>query len=161
MKPAPDLAQSRQHRARNDELASGSAAHAGIGMPDHPGPSGGPSTLDVGDEGELRAVALLEAKGFWIVERNYRCKAGELDIIALDGDTLVFVEVRSRTDDEHGDAIESVNWRKQRKVRGVAEIYLAHRCPAQDEFRFDVVAINGPSEADITHYDDAWRGGLL
>lgn len=160
MKPI-DPHQYRQHRADNDSLSAHPTADTGLAMPAHPGPSGTPTTLDTGNEAEQRAAALLEDKGYWIVERNYRCKVGELDIIALDGDTMIFVEVRSRADDDHGDAIESVNWRKQRKVRRVAEIYLAHRRPTQDEFRFDVVAINGPSAADITHYDDAWRGGLL
>jgi putative endonuclease len=161
MKHALDLHQYRQHRALNDALAAGPDAEIGIEMPARPGPSGEPTTTDVGSIAELRAVDLLEQKGLWILERNYRCKVGELDIIALDGDTMVFVEVRSRANDEHGDAIESVNWRKQNKVRRVAEIYLAHRSPPYDEFRFDVVAMNGPSDDDITHYDDAWRGGLL
>ena len=161
--------QRRQHRQLDDLIPTTTTA---ITPPDTGGPSdpgtacpippripSRPTTNEVGANAESIAVELLLSRGFEIVERNYRCKAGELDIVALDGDDMVFVEVRSRADDEHGDAIETVNRRKQNKVRQVAEIYLAHRQPPQDSFRFDVVAINGAD--DVTHYEDAWRGGLL
>lgn len=116
------------------------------------------TTVEIGANAEAIAVERLLAHGYEIVERNYRCKLGELDIVALDGDVMVFVEVRSRADDEHGDAIESVDRRKQRKVTRAAESYLAHKRPPNDEFRFDVVAINGEA---VELYQDAWRGGLL
>ena len=117
-----------------------------------------PTTIEVGASAEARAVRLLEARGYEIVERNYRCELGELDIVAVDGDLMVFVEVRSRASVEHGDAIETINRRKQRKVTQVAEVYLLHKRPPFAEYRFDVVAINGD---EITLYPDAWRGGLL
>jgi putative endonuclease len=117
-----------------------------------------PTTVETGASAEQLAVDYLVAHGYGIVERNYRCDVGELDIVATDGAVMVFVEVRSRADDDHGDAIESVNRRKQRKVTLVAEVYLAHRRPPHDEFRFDVVAISGDH---IELYEDAWRGGLL
>ena len=125
-----------------------------ISEPNHP-----ISTTEIGATAEAIAVDLLVEHGYEIVERNYRCKIGELDIVAIDGSVMVFVEVRSRADDDHGDAIESVNRRKQMKVTRVAEVYLQHRRPPQDEFRFDVVTING--RGDVTLYEDAWRGGLL
>lgn len=117
-----------------------------------------PSTVDTGARAEAIAVALLVERGYDIIERNYRCDLGELDIVAADGDVMVFVEVRSRADTDHGDAVESVDRRKQRKVTRVAEVYLQHRQPAFEEFRFDVVAINGD---EVTLYEDAWRGGCL
>jgi putative endonuclease len=117
-----------------------------------------PTTLETGAHAEDRAVALLEAHGYAIVERNYTCKIGELDIVAVDGSVMAFVEVRSRADDEHGDAVESITRRKQAHVRRTAEVYLRHRRPPYEEFRFDVVAINAD---EIALYQDAWRGGLL
>jgi putative endonuclease len=94
-----------------------------------------------GASAEADAAQLLATAGYRIVERNFRCKAGELDIIARDGDVLVFVEVRSRADHEHGDASEMVGRRKQRRVTRVAAAYLAMVAPAFDECRFDIVAI--------------------
>lgn len=158
----PTASKQRRHQLRQlDAVASRAALDAGVlraseQPADRPAE---PSTNEVGANAESLAVDLLVEHGYEIVERNYRCDIGELDIVAIDGPTMVFVEVRSRASDDHGDAIESVNRRKQRKVTRVAEVYLAHRQPPHEEFRFDVVAINGPD--DITHYEDAWRGGLL
>src|SRR5690349_18103769 len=94
------------------------------------------TTLDVGAEAEELAVALLCERGYHIVERNWRMKAGELDIVARDRDTLVFVEVRSRADDEHGSALEAVGTRKQRQVMRVAEHYLEIEDPRYEDIRF-------------------------
>ena len=90
---------------------------------------------------ERDAAQLLVAAGYEIVERNFRCKAGELDIVARDGDVLVFVEVRSRSDGDHGDAVEMIRRTKQRRVVRVARYYLAAAAPAFERCRFDVVAI--------------------
>ena len=94
-----------------------------------------------GAQAERTAAALLLAAGYEIVERNFRCKAGELDIIAREGDVLVFVEVRSRSDHEHGPAIETIGRAKQRQVVRVARHYLAAAEPRFERCRFDVVAI--------------------
>lgn len=94
-----------------------------------------------GASAEADAAQLLATAGYRIVERNFRCKAGELDIIARDGDVLVFVEVRSRADHEHGSAIEMIRRSKQRRVARVAACYLELMAPAFDECRFDIVAI--------------------
>jgi putative endonuclease len=111
-------------------------------------------TIAVGATSEDRAVSFLERRGYRIVERNFRCKVGELDIVARDGRTLVFVEVRSRRSAEHGSAVEAVGWNKRRKVTRVAQAYLAIRRPFFEEARFDVVAITG---AEIVLIQDAWR----
>jgi putative endonuclease len=113
--------------------------------------------LDAGAEAEEMAVALLCAHGYEIVERNWRAKAGELDIVARDRSTLVFVEVRSRADDEHGTALEAVGARKQRQVMRVAEHYLEIEDPRYDDIRFDIVAITG-GKAEL--FTNAYRGGL-
>ncbi len=121
-----------------------------------PGTSGasGASTLEVGATAEDRAVAVLERAGYGIVERNFRCKAGELDIVAREHGILCFVEVRSRRDADHGHAAEMVGPRKQRQVSRVAAVYLLGRCPDFTYARFDVVAITG-DQIDLIR--DAWR----
>lgn len=112
------------------------------------------STVAVGASAEAAATRLLIERGYAIVERNFRCKAGELDLIARDGGVLVFVEVRSRADADHGHAAETVDAHKQRQVARVAEYYLAVRDVDYDEVRFDVVAITG-GQAEL--FQDAWR----
>ena len=112
------------------------------------------NTVAVGASAETAATRLLLERGYRIVERNFRCKVGELDLIARDRGVLVFVEVRSRADAEHGHAAEMVDAHKQRQVARVAECYLAMRDPDYSEVRFDVVAITG-GETELIQ--DAWR----
>ncbi len=112
------------------------------------------STVEIGASGEDAAAAALLAAGYQIVERNFTCKAGELDIVARDGDVLVFVEVRSRANAAHGHAAEMVTPGKRARVARVARVYLAARVPVFDECRFDVVAITGDA---IDILKDAWR----
>jgi putative endonuclease len=101
------------------------------------------SKQERGAAAERDAAQLLASAGYEIVERNFRCRAGELDIVARDGDVLVFVEVRSRSDGDHGDAVEMIRRSKQRRVVRVARYYLATAAPAFDRCRFDIVAITG------------------
>jgi putative endonuclease len=107
-----------------------------------------------GASAETDATRLLVEAGYRIVERNYRCKAGELDIVARDGDVLVFVEVRSRSDGEHGSAAEMVLRSKQLRVARVARYYLGAVAPIFEECRFDVVAITADEAVLIK---DAFR----
>ncbi len=127
------------------------------GPPDRDHAGRGASTHSKGQAGEERAVALLTSHGYRVVERNFRCRAGELDIIARDGDALVFVEVRTRADAARGRALETVTAAKQRRVARVAEVYLAARQPAFTSCRFDVVGITGD---EVTLVRDAFRLGL-
>lgn len=110
--------------------------------------------LEQGAAAERDAAQFLVAAGYEIVERNFRCKAGELDIIARDAGVLVFVEVRSRSDDEHGHAAEMVRRHKQRRVIRVASCYVAAARPRFEHCRFDVVAITGD---EVTLLKDAFR----
>jgi putative endonuclease len=112
------------------------------------------STVARGQRAEDRALALLIDRGYAIVERNWRCRLGELDLIARDGDVLVFVEVRSRADRAHGSALETVGAGKQRKVAQVAAAYLAARRPIAASCRFDVVGITAD---EIVLIKDAFR----
>lgn len=101
------------------------------------------SRKDLGNRGEDETVKLLSSMGWQVLERNYRCRIGELDIVARDTTgALVFVEVRSRTGVSHGLPEESVDYRKQNKLRMLAQQYLlAHPKLANSSCRFDVVAV--------------------
>ena len=110
--------------------------------------------MGIGASAERDAVRALCAAGYRIVERNFRCSIGELDVIARDGEILVFVEVRSRADSRHGDGAEMVTAQKRSRVTRVAEVYLQTRAPVYQECRFDVVAITGDG---IEIIQDAWR----
>ncbi len=96
---------------------------------------------DLGRRGEALAAEALRAQGFTIVERNFRCRAGEIDLVALDGPTLVFVEVRSRRGDRMGTPLESIDPRKQARLTRVARHFLAARGHAERDVRFDVVGV--------------------
>ncbi|MCX7568479.1 YraN family protein [Tumebacillus sp. DT12] len=95
-----------------------------------------------GARGEAFAADYLAGYGYRILDRNWRRAGGEIDLIAVIGDTLVFIEVRTRTSRAYGSAEESVDARKQRQVRKVAALYLveAGRLPFR-RFRFDVIAV--------------------
>ena len=101
----------------------------------------------VGDAGESDALAFLAARGLRPLARNVRFKGGELDLVMLDGETLVFVEVRRRGRVDFGDALDSVDARKVRKLVLAARLYL-QREPrhAHRDCRFDVVGFDGPAE---------------
>lgn len=113
-----------------------------------------PSTTALGAHAEVIAAQTLRRAGLTILERNFRCKAGELDIVAADGDTLVFVEVRSRSDGDHGTATDAIGLAKRRQVARVAAYYLALRVPPYSQCRFDVIAITAGC---VEHLRDAWR----
>lgn len=96
---------------------------------------------EVGRRGELVAESFLRTRNYTIVARNYRCRAGEIDLVALDGPTLVFVEVRSRNGTLMGTPLESVDGRKQAKVAQVARHFVAARGWVDRDARFDVVGV--------------------
>jgi len=112
------------------------------------------STTAKGRSAEERAETFLRGLGYVIVERNARSASGEIDLVALEGGDLVFVEVRSRADASTGGAEETVGPTKQRRVARAAAVYLAERAPRFDTCRFDVVAITGD---DIALFQDAFR----
>ncbi|MBB3109375.1 putative endonuclease [Paenibacillus phyllosphaerae] len=94
-----------------------------------------------GQFGEEQGVQLLLEAGYTILHRNWRCRSGEIDIVAANEGVLVFVEVRTRTSGgRFGMAVESVDWRKQRQVRSIAEIYLRTYGYGDMSIRFDVMA---------------------
>ncbi len=110
-----------------------------------------------GRVGEDMAAEYLQKCGLRIIERNYRFERGEIDIIAEEGDDLVFVEVKARRNDEFGSPEEAVSEEKQEKIYKIADGYLFERNLDDRPCRFDVVAIefrNGRSE--IRHIRNAF-----
>lgn len=98
--------------------------------------------IDLGVQGEKLAVEHLAQNGYKVIKCNYRCKIGEIDIIALEKDVLCFVEVKTRTSEEQGHPLESITPAKQRKLSLVALNYLQeHEMLHLQEARFDVVSI--------------------
>lgn len=116
--------------------------------------------LALGRWGEEQAAAYLADSGFMVLERNWRARSGEIDVIAGDGDTLVFVEVRTRrSTGRFGTAEESVDSRKIRQVRETAQLYLHMVKLHGRKCRFDVIAVTGSPEAGkpaIRHIPNAF-----
>jgi putative endonuclease len=98
---------------------------------------------DLGKAGENRAVRELERRGYAICARRYRTRFGEIDIIAKDGDVLVFVEVKARSSKACGAAADAVPAWKQRRLAAMALRYLGRSGRLDVPCRFDVVAIDG------------------
>src|SRR5438132_2871194 len=98
-----------------------------------------------GQAGEDDALAYLARQGLTLVERNFRCKGGEIDLIMRHGDTLVFVEVRKRADMRFGGAAASIGRAKQRRLMLAAQVYLL-RYRSPPACRFDVFAIDGEQQ---------------
>jgi putative endonuclease len=121
-------------------------------------PSKALSSSRLGAAAETRAAEFLQARGLTILERNLRCKAGELDLVCLDGDVLVIVEVRLRTRDDFGGAPATVTARKQRRlIRATGFFWQRERDWRRRILRFDVVALG--NTPDIAWIKDAFRAG--
>lgn len=95
----------------------------------------------VGRYGEDVAARHLESAGLTVVERNWRCQDGEIDIVAMHGDVLVFCEVKTRSSVAFGVPAEAVSWAKAARIRRLAARYLAERRPPVLDLRFDVVSV--------------------
>lgn len=113
-----------------------------------------------GQEGERIAERYLSKKGYRLVERNYRCPMGEVDLIVLDRRVIVFVEVKTRHDDRFGPPLESVHPRKQRKMIKAALWFLSEHKLHNREARFDVVGISlAGQEPVVEHVENAFEVG--
>ena len=116
-------------------------------------------TKNLGDFGEEQAARYLRRRGYRIVERNFRCRQGEIDIIAEKGGFLVFVEVKERKDARFAEAREFVTAAKQRRILAAAQLWLTqHETDRQP--RFDVVEVYAPQgekgPVRIEHIEDAF-----
>jgi putative endonuclease len=106
------------------------------------------------------AVALLEGRGFRVLARNWRRPEGELDVVAEDDGTCVFVEVRSRTGDEFGHPLESITPRKRSQIVRAARLYLDQEPIQAAAFRFDVVGVTFFPDGrppEVVHVADAFQ----
>lgn len=123
-------------------------------------PIGDDSHIRRGAAAEQLAAEYLRARGVSILARNLRCRAGEIDLVCLDAHMLAIVEVRQRARIDFGGALESVTWRKRRKIMRATRFFLM-RLPqwAGYAVRFDVVAVQGAPEGeyDIVWIKDAFR----
>ncbi len=113
----------------------------------------------MGRRGERLAARFLKKKSLRIIERNYLCPFGELDIIALDGDEVVFVEVKTRAGDEAQDLMETVGPAKWKKVEKAARHYLHYKRLADRPCRFDLITLLWPKHGkpQVEHIEDAYQ----
>ncbi|QAY61157.1 YraN family protein [Microbacterium protaetiae] len=113
---------------------------------------------ELGRAGEKRAVAYLTARGFDILDRNWRAPSGEVDVVACTGGNLVFVEVKTRRTDLFGDPLAAVDARKRARIWGLAHMWCAaHPADARGRrCRLDVIGITGsdPATARLEHMED-------
>lgn len=116
------------------------------------------TTSDLGAHGERIAAAFLTDRGLRVLDRNWRCRDGELDIVARDGDALVFCEVKTRRAVGFGHPVEAVGYVKQRRLRTLAQRWLAAHDEHARELRFDVVGVlvRGEGPALVTHLPAAF-----
>jgi len=115
------------------------------------------STREIGQLAEQIAVDHLIRRGYRVVERNFSCKLGEIDIIATHSDELVFVEVRSRMSPLTLDPIYSVNRGKQQRIVRAAQVYLDRRFLSPPPSRFDVVLVTIGVEAQVEIIPNAFQ----
>jgi len=109
-----------------------------------------------GNYGETAAAGFLEAKGYVVVSRNYKRGKGEIDIIARDGDCVVFVEVKYRKNLAIGLPREAVTATKRRSLKNAANWYISENQLADVDMRFDVVEIIGSEQLEIEHIENAF-----
>jgi putative endonuclease len=100
--------------------------------------------LLTGRKGERLACRYLMRQGFDILTRRFRGRHGEIDLIAFEGATLVFIEVKTRSSSDYGDPWEFVDWEKQQRFRRTAEEFIARFDVVQYAYRFDIVSVVAP-----------------
>ncbi len=107
------------------------------------------------NKGEKAAAKFLKKNKYKILCQNFRCRLGEIDIIAMDKDILVFAEVKQRKNSDFGNPSDFVDFRKQRKIRKTAEMYLLKN-KIKPMCRFDVIEVIGEKNFSITHIKNAF-----
>ncbi len=119
---------------------------------------GSKETKKLGNKGEDIASAYLEKKGYRIIERNYKTNTGEIDIIARDKETVVFIEVKTRADYSFGYPYEAVHYRKRQKLKSLALMYMK-KIGKEVPVRFDVLSIiqSCKGRFEIEHIKDAFE----
>ena len=115
--------------------------------------------IEKGDSGEVIAYKYLRRNGYKIVARKYRRRSGEIDLIGWDKNILVFIEVKFRSDLEHGRPEEAVNLHKQRQICRVAKEYRNRYKLHGINYRFDIVSVQGSKDPCLQTIKDAFRDG--
>ena len=116
-----------------------------------------PRAVSVGPAGERLAAEYLTARGYKIAASNFRTKFGEIDLVCLDGDVVVFVEVKTRTSGRYGRPVEAVSPEKQRRLSMAAGIFLSREAWDDRRARFDVLGVSVVGDAvEIEHLPDAF-----
>jgi putative endonuclease len=110
------------------------------------------NSKEIGRSGENHAVNFLRQKGFSVLKQNYRTSDGEIDIIAQDGDTIVFVEVKSRRSVTYTRPEAAVDLMKQKKLKKIARQFISHYQLFGRDCRFDIVALHYEGNAVQTKY---------
>ena len=108
----------------------------------------------VGRQGEDAAIEYLQQQNYTILDRNFYCHFGEIDVVAWDGEFVVFIEVKSRSNTSFGLPRQAVDWRKQKTIVKCAEYWLYRKKRVGVAVRFDVVEILA---GEINHIVDAFR----
>jgi putative endonuclease len=103
----------------------------------------------LGAAGEDAVAAWYEAAGYRVVDRNWRCRDGELDVVVTRGDTLVFCEVKTRASTRFGAPVEAVTLTKQRRLRGLAVRWLAEHDARRRTLRFDVASVTRGTDGEL------------
>ena len=116
----------------------------------------GKDNLKKGHIGEEFACKYIFNKGYQILERNFRLKTGEIDIIAKKDDLLVIIEVKTRSNINYGYPYESVNKKKQDKIIKTALYYVKLHCLKNTQLRFDVIEVYLGKKNKINHYENAF-----
>lgn len=104
--------------------------------------SGRAPHLALGERGEDAAAAWYESQGYEILDRNWRVREGEIDLVCAIGDTLVFSEVKTRSSRKFGGGVSAVDWKKQKRIRSLAHMWLAESERRYGEIRFDVIDVD-------------------
>ena len=119
------------------------------------------AAADAGRDGEAAAARHLEARGHRILARGFRTRDGEIDLVSRDGDTLVFVEVKTRSATSFGRPAEAVDHRKRSRILRAARVWLHRHGADDDPCRFDVVEVLARAGAVgvVAHLEDAFREG--
>jgi putative endonuclease len=119
---------------------------------------------EFGRAAEARAAAHLAGRGWRVLDRNWRWRRRELDLVARRGDVVAFIEVRARRGTLYGHPLETVGWRKRRDIEAAAAAWAARHGGPRDVYRFDVITLVDPGAAAglsagavLEHVADAWR----
>lgn len=114
------------------------------------------NNIEIGRKGELLAKQYLVSHNYNILNMNYRNKIGEIDIIAMNKDILVFIEVKTRRSLEYGYAYEAVNRRKQEKIISTSLVYLKENGFKDIQLRYDIIEVYLTPKTRINHIDNAF-----